>query len=72
MIEKFVGVVCVGGRRGRAVRIVGGGVVGRGVVAGVAFEHVLFAGDARLVDEGAAEGDLEAGGGLVGAEEEKC
>jgi len=38
----------------------------------VAFEHVLLAGDARLFDEGAAEGDLEAGGGLVGAEEEKC
>jgi hypothetical protein len=48
----------------------GGRVGGRGVVAGVAFEHVLLAGYARLVDEGAAEGHLEAGGGFVGSDEE--
>jgi hypothetical protein len=33
----------------------------------VALEHVLLAGDARLVDEGAADGHLEAGGGFVGS-----
>jgi len=35
----------------------------------VAFEHVLLAGYARLVGEGAAKGDLEAGGGLAGSDE---
>jgi hypothetical protein len=36
----------------------------------VAFEYVLLAGYAGLVDKRAAEGDLEAGGGFVGSEEE--
>jgi hypothetical protein len=59
--------ICVGGRRRGAVGEIGSCVWGGAFVAGVAFEHVLLAGDARLVDEGAADGHLEAGGGLVGS-----